>query len=253
MSEEARRSLTIGVDLGQRADYTAIAVAEGWRQPRPLQEGAQQLRAESHFVVRSLERLDLGTNYLAVAQRLRQVVAQVRLRSGHDALAVYVDATGVGVPVLDVLRQVQLRAALMPVWFTSTDRLVEVREQPKGLGAPKGRVIELRCGKAHLVSRLQALLQGRQLHLPRALPSAAAVREEMLAYEIRASQDGGDTFGAFNAGSHDDLVTAIGLAVLREPASNLASLSRTMGELRATSPRSGMGDVLAGGSWPRSW
>ena len=36
----------------------------------------------------------------------------------------------------------------------------------------------------------------------------------MLDYEIKVDPDGDAKFGAFRVGSHDDLVTALGLAVL---------------------------------------
>jgi hypothetical protein len=36
--------------------------------------------------------------------------------------------------------------------------------------------------------------------------------EELLNYEIHVSEEGRDQYGAFKIGSHDDLVTALGLA-----------------------------------------
>ncbi len=38
-----------------------------------------------------------------------------------------------------------------------------------------------------------------------------------LDYEIRVSEDANGRYGAFRVGSHDDLVTALGLAVLVDP------------------------------------
>ncbi len=37
---------------------------------------------------------------------------------------------------------------------------------------------------------------------------------ELQDYEIRVDQDANDKYGAFKVGSHDDLVTALGLSVL---------------------------------------
>jgi hypothetical protein len=65
-------------------------------------------------------------------------------------------------------------------------------------------------GKAWLVSRLQALLQGGRLHLPRTA-AAEALGRELMDYEIRIDANANDTYGAFKLGSHDDLVTALGL------------------------------------------
>ena len=37
--------------------------------------------------------------------------------------------------------------------------------------------------------------------------------DELLDYEIRVDTDANDKYGAFKVGTHDDLVTALGLAV----------------------------------------
>lgn len=181
--------VTIGVDLGQRRDPTALAVVE--REPRG---------EAIHHAVRHLERLPLGTPYPRVAARVAEVARGVEQRT-RTRPRLYVDATGVGTPVVDVLRAAPVRALIVPVYFTHGDR----RSERQG---------EVRLGKAWLVSRLQVLLQAGLLHLPRS-PEAEALREELLGYEIRVSADANDTYGAFRVGAHDDLVTALGLAVQR--------------------------------------
>jgi hypothetical protein len=40
-----------------------------------------------------------------------------------------------------------------------------------------------------------------------------AMKDELLDYEIRISEDANERYGAFKVGAHDDLVTALGLAV----------------------------------------
>ena len=74
---------------------------------------------------------------------------------------------------------------------------------------------EWRLGKGYLVSRLQVLLQNHRLRLPRTA-EATVLAQELLDYEIRVDPDGDAKFGAFKVGKHDDLVTALGLAVLRD-------------------------------------
>ena len=64
---------------------------------------------------------------------------------------------------------------------------------------------------------MQALLQSGRLHLPRTA-EAQALADELLNYEIKVSEDANDRYGAFRVGKHDDLVTALGLAVFDEPA-----------------------------------
>ena len=202
----------IGIDVGQKVDPTAIAVVE--RQPRD---------GEEHHLVRHLERLPLQTAYPRVAERLTEVVDAVRakverrtvsvpfpldpfarklayvseVRSYEPQVRVYVDATGVGQPVVDLLEVAGVRPTAC--YFTHGDRRTEEA------GAVK-------IGKAWLVSRLQALLQTGRLHLPRTA-EAQALAEELLVYEIRVDEDGNDRYGAFKVGRHDDMVTALGLAV----------------------------------------
>jgi hypothetical protein len=113
---------------------------------------------------------------------------------------IWLDATGVGQPVVDLLTETGLPATA--VYFTYGDRLTENRQ---------ARTVSL--GKALLVSRLQVLLQSRRMHLPRT-PEARVLAEELLDYEIHVSEQANDTYGAFRVGSHDDLVSALGLAVL---------------------------------------
>ena len=75
---------------------------------------------------------------------------------------------------------------------------------------------EVRPGKAYLVSRLQALLQSGRLHLPNTA-EAEALGRKLLDYEIRVDEQANDRYGTFRVGSHDDLVTALGLATQVDP------------------------------------
>lgn len=190
--------ITMGVDIGQKRDPTALCVAE--TEPRQV-EG----RTEIHFVVRHLERLPLGTPYPRVAERVARIVEGVRARTGAGPL-VYLDATGVGQPVVDLLRERQPGGWVVPVYFTHGDRRNETRE---------GAKVHISLGKAHMVSQLQALLQSHRLHLPHTR-EAEALTKELLDYELRVSENANDRYGAFKVGTHDDLVTALGLATQHE-------------------------------------
>ncbi len=184
--------VSMGLDIGQKHDPTAIAVVEA--EPRGL---------VWHFVARHLERLPLGTPYPEVAQRVAAVAAGVAAKAdGWPDL--YVDATGVGTPVTDMLAAAGLRARLVPVTFTHGDRRLVQLDGSVSLG------------KAFLVSRLQVLLQYGRLHLPQTAEAAALARE-LLDYEIHVDQDANDKYGAFRVGAHDDLVTALGLATMDDP------------------------------------
>ncbi len=156
-----------------------------------------------HYPVRYLERLPLGTPYPEVAKRLAQVVLGARAKT-TERPDVFVDATGVGQPVVDLLRVEAPQAHVIAVYFTHGDR--RKTEQ--------GGVVKL--GKAWLVSRLQMLLQNGRLHLPRTA-EAEILAQELLDYQIRVDEKANERYGDFKVGSHDDLVTAMGLAVQAEP------------------------------------
>ena len=189
----------IGIDIGQKRDPTAICVAQSERRHDPAFGGNAR-----HFVIRHLERLPLGTPYPEVADRIQRIVHTIR-RQQDESSEIYVDATGVGAPVVDLLKErVSRMARLRPVYFTHGDRRTE---EPRG---------PITLGKAFLVSRLQALLQTGRIHLPKT-SEAEALSKELLDYEIRVDENANDRYGAFKVGTHDDLVTALGLAVQWEP------------------------------------
>jgi len=188
------RILVIGADIGQKRDPTAIAVAEiGSRED-------EQGREETFFEVPFLSRLPLGTPYPEVARRIAEIADGAHDRTGGQArVFVYLDATGVGQPVVDLVAERHIQASLLPVYFTHGDRRSQDTEK-------------VTLGKAYLVSRLQALLQSRRVRWPEGAETRT-LAQELKEYEIKVSEDANDRYGAFRVGTHDDLVTALGLAV----------------------------------------
>lgn len=194
-------TLTIGVDLGQRRDPTAVAILE-LVDRSPARDGI-----DVHFECRHLERLKLGTKYPDVARRIAELqtnaiqTARQRAvdRGGNDAdvwMTTWVDATG-AVPALDILNEQGINCR--PVFFTHGDRRTETGEQ-------------VSLGKAWLVNRLQALFHTGRMHLPPDHLEASAMARELADYEIKIDPDANAKYGAFAVGTHDDLVTALGLA-----------------------------------------
>jgi hypothetical protein len=112
------------------------------------------------------------------------------------------DSTGVGAPLADLL--VDHDTSVTAVYFVAGEH----RTVAGG---------EVRLGKAFMVSRLQSLLQTDRLHLPDT-SEARQLARELLDFEIRVDERANDLHGAFKVGSHDDLVTALGLAVHQRPA-----------------------------------
>lgn len=196
---EAR--VRVGIDVGQKVDPTSIAVVE----IVPRAEGGATV---DHYETRFIQRLPLGATYPAIAARLGEVVANVEralpwVTGAYQQkpwldLEVYADATGVGQPLVDILNESGLEVA--PVYFTHGDR----RSVADG---------QINLGKAWLVARLKGLFQTGRIHLPPGHAEAAAMARELEDYELRVAEDANDRYGAFRVGAHDDLVTALGLAV----------------------------------------
>lgn len=157
------------------------------------------------YTMRHIERLPLGTPYPKIAVYIAEVLCSSLL--SRRAVRVLMDVTGVGRPVYDDLkREIGLRpearnVLLRPITFAHG----ESYDRSKG-----------RLGKAYLVSRLQSLLQNGSIEASDT-PEARVMLEELRNYEIKVDQDGKDTYGAFKVGTHDDLATALGLAVLESP------------------------------------
>lgn len=203
--------VAVGLDVGDRRTPSALAVVEGeWRPAAnaravPLVEDGEVLgvtppRTVDYALVRNLERLPAGTTYPALGARLAEVVAALRARGVGPT--VYVDATGIGRPVMETLRAAA-DVPITPVYFTWGDRRAVSDD------------FSVTLGKAYLVARLQVLLQEGRLLLPRT-KEAEALARDLTEFEITMRPDANDTYGAFVVGTRDDLITALGLAV-QEP------------------------------------
>ena len=112
-------SYFVGLDLGQRRDYSALAVVERTELILDLDYVTYERRREMRYRVPFVERVRLGTPYPDVVQRVREVLRRPHL-AGRCTLTM--DATGVGAPVLDLLRAADLGCAIAPVILTGGER-----------------------------------------------------------------------------------------------------------------------------------
>lgn len=159
-------------------------------------------KIEDHFTVRHLEALPAGGVYAQSAERVAQILTRIAERTDHSP-TVYVDITGKGNLLIDLLREKIHDVRFRAVTFTHGDRRV----------AKQNPII---LGKAFLVTRLQLLLQLSRLHLPRTR-QAETLAKELRDYEVRVEPDANERYGGFPVGHHDELVTALGLAVQIDP------------------------------------
>ena len=95
----------VGLDLGQSRDFTAIAVLERAELRGDWDPAMYAWRKTTALRLRHLERVPLGTPYTEVVDRVVVVTRSGELAERCHLIA---DATGVGRPVLDMLRRAGL-------------------------------------------------------------------------------------------------------------------------------------------------
>lgn len=216
---------TVGLDLGQSRDYSAIAVLEaaywlteeqawtlnakqhGWVWPGELvpdqidrARGLNYHRgrpAGGPLALRHLQRWEHGTAYPRIVQDVVQLLDTAPLRA--DRAMLVVDATGVGAPVVDLFRAEQVNHA--PVTITGGFAV--------GWDLQRG---SFTVPKRDLVSVMAVLLEQRRLRIPEALPTRDLLTRELQAFRRRVTPVGNDTYASWREQDHDDLVLAVALA-----------------------------------------
>lgn len=204
----------IGVDLGQAADYTAIAILRKSENVAFAQAGetygdygghgfreAREKSRTVHLSVGYLERMPLGTPYTVVARHVRDLVKRPKMTlelpfpaKRSIAPILVVDATGVGRPVIDMMKA----DGLQPFALTITG----------GSTAEGGKV-----PKRDLVSSLQILFQSGRLKIAPALQHAKTLADELERFRVKIDPvTAHDSYGAWRSGSYDDLVLAVAVA-----------------------------------------
>lgn len=195
----------VGVDLGQANDHTAVAVID------KTGDGS-----DATYAVRHLERFQVGMLYPAQVERISELfkaseavegepaftVSENRMVfTGPPAVDLVVDQTGVGRPVVDMLRDADL--PVKAVTITGGDEVSQNGD-------------EYRVPKRELVSSVQVLLQSGRLKIARALPHARILTDELLGFRISINARGHDSYGndvgEWRQAQHDDLVLAVALA-----------------------------------------
>jgi hypothetical protein len=126
-----------------------------------------------------------------------------------------VDATGVGTPVVDMLRASGPGCEVTAVWITGgfTERF-------------DGSVLHV--PKLELMSRMQSLLEQNRLRIPHRLRESETLIRELL--DMRATRGGSGRVkvGADGSGEHDDLALAVALAVWPRPQASAGPQSRRL-------------------------
>ncbi len=188
----------LAVDLGKKRDATAIAVIEKTERQLVGRDwityGSRMSEMSTLYRVRHLERKRLGTSYTAVVERVRELAG--RLMALGETVVV-IDATGVGEPVVDMLRASGLSCEITAV--TITGAAVE-RRVPGGYTVPKQR----------LMSGLQVGFEKRLLQVAEGLAEWPRLLRELMEMRATISGSGHVRYGAREP-ENDDLALAVAL------------------------------------------
>jgi hypothetical protein len=114
--------------------------------------------------------------------------------------ALVVDGTGVGAPVVDMLRAAGLRCEITAVTITGGER--ESRRLSLSVGVPK----------RDLIAGVQLALEKGELRIARRMKEMGSLVRELVAMKIGS---GGGGVGHEDGREHDDLVIALALACWR--------------------------------------
>lgn len=236
MVEKVYKQIHIGVDVGQSVDPTAVVIVEPEVRETVIHHEAYKEKTathmvqhpawdekvkEVHYMVRKQRRLPLGLSYVSIIEEIKRSIMDIPKQENVElSILMWIDATGVGKPVADLISKELPGIILFAVYLTGG----EAKEAVKVL------VREVNLPKAYLVSRLQVLISRSRIHSPDT-PEARVMKEELMNYQIKVNENANAQFGAFKVGTHDDLVTALGLACLYEPAMSAPSI-------RSANPRS---------------
>jgi hypothetical protein len=148
------------------------------------------------MAVRHVERLPLGTAYMGVVERVKQIMGSPAL-AGDRSLTV--DGTGVGAPVVEMLKGARLGCEVCEVTITGGEH---ANRGTDGWNVPK----------QDLVDGVRILLERRLLRFAKDLKHGRMLMRELMDMQHREQRSGGVRVGADGYGQHDDMVIALALA-----------------------------------------
>ncbi len=190
------RQYFIGVDLGRQQDHSAIAIIERLEIVSDVRDPFTMnlvMNRECRLIY--LERLPLETPYPDVVRHICSLTRQ------YPQSELVVDATGVGLPVVDMFRAARPDARLQPVMITG------------GSVANSSSDVH-RIPKRDLISRVQLMLESNDLKISNRLPALEHLREELRQFRMTINHSQHDQYSA-REGEHDDLILALSLAAYK--------------------------------------
>lgn len=190
----------LSIDLGTANDFSVFTLLRLAQRQKPgdhtplyAMEDSHQLESFLHLV--HVERPDLRTTYPAIADLAVEIMNNEEIR-GKAYLVV--DATGVGLPVVQLMREKGL--APIPITITGGYTVTQ-SDVTGGYNVPK----------RDLIAALLTELQTARLKFAYNLPHLEQLKQELLRFRGRTTMRGDATGSADTESTHDDIVMSLAM------------------------------------------
>ncbi len=198
-----KRRYHVGLDFGKRQDHSALAVVEEcvWATGE-VDRISYAPEMKKLAVLRAVERMGKGMDYLRVLERVRELLVSKALRNEEVVLAL--DATGVGEPLFELIMEMFWKVKeergkwlnLAAVVFSNGHK---TRWEDYHAFVPKNTLME----------GLHLGLERGELRLAEGIAGVEELRREL---RNMKREMGRKDARWVSAGEHDDMVMALALA-----------------------------------------
>jgi hypothetical protein len=187
----ARRRI-VSLDVGKAVDPAALCVLDWQESFVP--------HVKPEYTVSNLKRWSLGTPYVSLSAWLVKFFETPDpKRVDEPPPVLVVDETGVGAPVVEMIREALTKAGvaggLIAITITAGGAVSQV----------VGQAGRWRVAKKVLASVLVTLFQSRRLNVAK-LPETETLLKEAQAFSVKITPAGNETFESWRESDHDDLV-----------------------------------------------
>jgi hypothetical protein len=226
MPKYSPKRYSVGVDLGQANDPTAIAVLEKTIAPpetamfSPLGESPSNRLVEGREIwdLVYLKRPKLGTPYDTIAKRVADLVCELEPQGAFGELGqvtLSVDGTGVGRGVVDMLRvEFQRRGATSKSVPRVDFRPVSITGSNTSLQKPQRTNAYWSLPKRDLIFPAVAAFQQSKIRIAKGITDRGALVHELKNYSRKTNiATGNMVFEPWREAEHDDLLFAVCLAL----------------------------------------
>jgi hypothetical protein len=190
----------VGLDLGKQQDPSALVAAK-----RTELVDLKTKRPVKSYVVPHIQRWPLGTTYPTIVKDTNRFMAMPKIAGA----VLVVDGTGVGQAVVDMFREAgalqlgqTVSYSMIPVMITGGKNAIWHEGD-----------LNWNVAKIRLVSVMQALISSELIKVVPTLELAKTLEREIKNFKVKITEQANETFAAWRAGEHDDIVLALAVAM----------------------------------------